>query len=159
MMTIRRMLPLLLLAVAAAAAIRPAHARPEERRMMMKKLTPVLIVDRVEPGAAFWRERLGFEQHLAVPHGDGLGFVGLQKDGVEIMYQTRASVADDLPPLAGGEYRTVLFIEVEDLDAVERAMQGVEVVHPRRRTFYGTDELVVREPGGNVVVFAQPAAQ
>jgi len=28
-------------------------------------------------------------------------------------------------------------------------------VIPRRTTFYGADELIVREPGGNVVTFAQ----
>lgn len=159
MTTIRRFLCVLLLAATAAAAP-PAHAQTREPATMnMRQLTPVLIVDRVEPSAAFWRERLGFEQHLEVPHGDGLGFVGLRRDGVEIMYQTRASVADDLPPLAEGPYRAVLFIEVADLDAVERAMRGAEIVHPRRRTFYGTDEVVVRDPGGNLIVFAQPAAQ
>lgn len=125
--------------------------------MIVQRLTPVLIVDRVEPAAAWWRERMGFEQTMEVPHGDGLGFVGLEQAGVEIMYQTRASVAEDLPPLAQAEYRTVLFIEVDDLDAVERAMAGAEIVHPRRTTFYGMHELVVREPGGNVVVFAQRA--
>jgi hypothetical protein len=36
-------------------------------------------------------------------------------------------------------------------------MEGVEVVSPRRTTFYGMHEIAVREPGGNVVVFAQPA--
>ncbi len=151
----KTILPLLLLAALAAAAFRPAA--PQEPTMTARKLTPVLIVDRVEPAAAFWRDRLGFEQTMEVPHGDGLGFVGLQQGGVEIMYQTRASVADDLPSLAQGEYRTVLFIEVADLDAVERAMAGVEIVNPRRTTFYGMHELAVREPGGNVVVFAQPA--
>lgn len=122
----------------------------------MKKLTPVLVVDAVEPAAAFWRDRLGFEQTMEVPHGDELGFVGLQKGGVEIMYQSRASVAADMPSLAEGPYRSVLFIEVDDLDAVERAVAGAEIVTPRRQTFYGMDEIAVRDPGGNIIVFAQP---
>ena len=125
----------------------------------MKKLSPVLIVDRVEPAAEFWTSRLEFERTVELPHGDALGFVILAKDGVEIMYQSRASVAEDMPSLAEGPHRTVLYIEVEDLDAVERAMQGVEIVTPRRTTFYGMMEIGVREPGGNVVVFAQPGAQ
>ena len=156
----RRIVPVLLLAAAfAAAAYHPAHARPERPAMTAKKLTPVLVVDRVEPAIAFWRDRLGFEQEFEVPHGDAIGFVSLHQGGVEIMYQSRASVADDLPSLAEGTHRTVLFIEVDDLDAVERAMQGVEVVSPRRTTFYGMHEIAVREPGGNVVVFAQPTEQ
>ena len=45
-----------------------------------------------------------------------------------------------------------------DLDAVVDAVAGLELVVPRRRTFYGMDEVGVREPGGRVVVFAQPVA-
>ena len=150
---------LLLLAAPAAAAVRPNPTVPEEGpAMTMKKLTPVLVVDRVEPCAEFWTGRLGFRRTAEVPHDGALGFVILEKDGVEIMYQSRASAAADLPPLAEGAHRTVLFLEVGDLDAVERAVQGVEVVSPRRTTFYGMHEIAVREPGGNVVVFAQQAS-
>ena len=124
--------------------------------MTTKRLTPVLVVDHVGPAVAFWRDRLGFEQQFEVPHGDEIGFVSLQQGEVEIMYQTRASVADDLPALAAAAHSTVLFIEVDDLDAVERAMEGAEIVVPRRTTFYGMNEIAVREPGGNVVIFAQP---
>jgi uncharacterized glyoxalase superfamily protein PhnB len=124
----------------------------------MKKLTPVLVVDQVEPCAAFWTGALGFERTAEVPHDGETGFVMLQKDAVEIMYQSRASVAADLPALAEGAHRTVLFIEVGDLDAVEAAVAGAEVVQPRRTTFYGMMEIGVREPGGNVVIFAQPSA-
>lgn len=122
----------------------------------MKKLTPILYVERIEPAIAFW-ERLGFARTAEVPHEDHLGFLILQKDGVEVMYQTRDSVQADLPAVA--ERLTMegsmLFIEVDDLDAVERALEGAERVVPRRKTFYGADELFVREPAGNLVGFAQ----
>lgn len=122
----------------------------------MKKLTPVLYVEHIEPALPFWVDRLGFQQVMEVPEGDALGFVILAKDGVEVMYQTRASVANDIPALANTPMRgSLLFIEVGDLDAIERALQGIEPVVPRRTTFYGADELVVREPAGNVVTFAQ----
>lgn len=156
---IRRALSLVLLAGLCAAAYRPAHPRSETPAMTMKKLTPVLVVDQVAPAAAFWRERLDFELQFEVPHEGELGFVSLTSGGVEIMYQSRASVAADLPALAAAAHGTVLFIEVDDLDAVERAMEGVEIVSPRRTTFYGMHEVAVREPGGNVVVFAQPSEQ
>ena len=123
----------------------------------MKKLTPVLVVDQVEPCAAFWTGALGFARTVEMPHDGELGFVILQNDAVEIMYQSRASVAADLPSLAEGAHRTVLYIEVDDLDAVETAVAGAEIVQPRRTTFYGMMEIGVREPGGNVVIFAQPS--
>ena len=125
----------------------------------MQKLTPVLYVEEIEPALPFWVDRLGFEKTAEVPQGDRLGVVILQKGGVEVMYQTRASVEHDVPALAGTPMGgSLLFIQVEDLDAVARALEGVEPVVPRRKTFYGADELIVREPAGNVVTFAQFAS-
>jgi uncharacterized glyoxalase superfamily protein PhnB len=128
----------------------------------MRKLSPLLTVEAIEPCLPFWVERLGFAKTVEVPDGSALGFVILAKDGVEIMYQSRASVEKDIPALAkgtdGGMPAMGLFIEVGDIDAVEQALAGIEPVIPRRRTFYGMDEVVVRDPGGYVVVFAQPSA-
>lgn len=123
----------------------------------MKKLTPVIMVDAIEPCVPFW-ERLGFARTAEVPEGDRLGFVILTKDSVEVMYQTHESVAKDaagLVPRSHG-HGAALFIEVNDIVSVERALDGIEVVVPRRQTFYGMDEIGVREPGGHVVMFAQP---
>jgi uncharacterized glyoxalase superfamily protein PhnB len=124
--------------------------------MPMKKLTPVLYVDEIEPCLPFWTERLGFEVTGTVPEGDRAGFAMLEKDGVEIMYQTRASMQNDIPGLADRPRGSAfLFIEVEDLDAVEEELSGVGKVVPRRTTEYGATEVGVLEPGGNVVVFAE----
>lgn len=122
----------------------------------MKKLTPVLVVEAIEPLFPFWVDRLGFEVTVEVPQGERLGFVILARDGAEVMYQTEESVAEDVPAL-GREPRgtTFLFLEVEDLDAVADALEGVEPVAPRRQTFYGADELIVRDPAGHVVTFAE----
>jgi uncharacterized glyoxalase superfamily protein PhnB len=123
----------------------------------MKKLTPVIMVDAIEPCVPFW-ERLGFAKTAEVPEGDRLAFVILTKDSVEVMYQTHESVAKDaagLVPRTHG-HGAALFIEVSDIVSVERALDGIEVVVPRRQTFYGMDEIGVREPGGHVVMFAQP---
>lgn len=126
----------------------------------MRKLSPLLTVEAIEPCLPFWVERLGFAKTVEMPDGPSLGFVILAKDGVEIMYQSRASVEKDIPPMARGAANALpamgLFIEVSDIDAVEKALAGIEHVIPRRKTFYGMDEVVVRDPGGYVVVFAQP---
>jgi uncharacterized glyoxalase superfamily protein PhnB len=123
----------------------------------IKRVTPILYVDRIEPSIPFWVDRLGYARTAEVPHGDALGFLILEKDGTEIMYQTRDSVLADLPAVAEGFAMrgTILFIEVQDLAEVERAMEGAEIVVPRRTTPYGADEIFVREPAGNVVGFAQ----
>ena len=120
----------------------------------MSKLTPVIIVDQVEPCAAFWEQRLGYARTAEVPGEHGLAFVIVEKDGVELMYQSRAGMGAEAPP-AAREPTIQLFIEVGDLDAVEQAMQGI-IVLPRHTTFYGMTEFTVRDPAGTLVIFAQP---
>jgi uncharacterized glyoxalase superfamily protein PhnB len=123
-----------------------------------KKLTPVLMVDAIEPCLPLWVDKLGWTKTAEVPEGDKIGFVLLAKDGVELMYQTWASVEKDVghaTPKAKGT-SVGLFFEVSDLDAVVKQLAGVPVVLPRRRTFYGMDEYGVAEAGGHTVVFAQP---
>jgi uncharacterized glyoxalase superfamily protein PhnB len=125
---------------------------------MLKQLTPVLVVDAVEPCLAFWTGGLGLEPVHQIPGPDGaLMFASVQKDGIEVMYQSKASVIADHPALAAelGGRSMVLFITVDDLDAVERAVAGAPVVKPRHKTFYGSEEIYVREPGGHLVGFAQ----
>lgn len=124
----------------------------------MRKLTPVMVVDEIEPCLPFWLDRLGFEKTAEVPEGSKLGFVILKKDDVEVMYQSRESVEKDVPALLPEQdgHPIALFVEVSDVAAVEQALNGFEVILPRRKTFYGMDEFGVKEPGGTPVVFAQP---
>jgi catechol 2,3-dioxygenase-like lactoylglutathione lyase family enzyme len=124
--------------------------------MNVTSITPILYVEEIEPCVPFWTERLGFTKAVDVPEGDRSGFVILQRDKMQVMYQTRASVQNDVPSIADTPMRgSILFIEVDDIDAVERAVAGAEVVVPRRRTFYGADELFVRDPAGNLIGFAE----
>lgn len=128
--------------------------------MKLKKLAPILIVDRIEPLLPLW-DALGFRRTVEVPHGDALGFVILERDGIEVMYQTRASVGADDPRVLEGAHApgtTALFLEVDDLDAFVSALpQGTDVVNARRQTFYGSTETIVRDGAGNVITFAQMA--
>ena len=122
------------------------------------RLTPVLVVDAVEPCLAFWTDRLGFAAENQVPGDDGkLVFASVKKGDIEVMYQTRSSVIAERPDAASEltGHSTTLFITTDDLDAVEKAIAGAPVVVPRHTTFYGSTEVYVREPGGNMVGFAQ----
>jgi len=121
----------------------------------MLKLTPVLVVDAVETCLPFWCERLGFTKTVEVPHGDRLGFAILEHGGVELMLQSRASVADDIAALAKEPSRSMLFIEIESLDDVKRALGDWPRFLEERTTFYGTREIGVRDPAGNAVILAQ----
>ena len=120
------------------------------------KSTPVLLVETIEPSLPLW-EALAFSRTVEVPRGDTLAFVILVSGNVEIMYQTVASMRED-SPAHGARFRddkTFLFVEVDDIDAIEKTVAHFETVMPRRQTFYGSTEIGIREPGGHFVTFAQ----
>jgi uncharacterized glyoxalase superfamily protein PhnB len=123
----------------------------------IRKSTPVLFVEAIEPSLPFWQERLGFERTVEVPDGDRLGFVILTNGAVEVMYQTVAMLTKDSAAHAAIFHndKTFLFIEVDNIDAIAKVLDGFEIVLPRRETFYGSTEIGYREPGGHCVTFAQ----
>ena len=125
--------------------------------MNVKRITPVLFVTEIEPMLAFWVEALGFAKAIEVPHGDKLGFVALQKDGTEIMYQTHASLGDDMPLVleAAKKGPTFLYIEVDSLGAVLTALKTYKIEQPERTAFYVMREVGYQDPGGHFVTFAQ----
>jgi len=130
--------------------------KPRTTQLAVKRLTPVLLVRDIEPCLELWVNRLGFKKTIEVPEGSRLGFVALQKGKIEVMYQTIESVAKDVPAFASralGESN--LFIDVEDIDAIERAVAGIRFVVPRRKTFYGSTEVGIQDPAGNTILFAQ----
>jgi hypothetical protein len=84
-----------------------------------------------------------------------LGFIILQRDGAQVMVQTCDRMQGDLPAIADTPPGAgILYLRVRELDAVASALEGADVVVPRRTTPYGAEEIFVREPGGNIVGFA-----
>jgi len=129
--------------------------------MKIKKITPVLYADELEPCIKFWSERFGLEKTVEVPDGDRLAFVILQKGNVELMYQSFSSARKDAPAISGEIEggRTFLYLEVEKLEPFLAATKSANVVLPLRTTFYGAKEIGVKDPAGHVVVFAEMGAQ
>lgn len=128
--------------------------------MPVKKLTPVLFVEKIEPVLPFWTQHLGFIKTVEVPEGNHLGFVILQQGSVEVMYQSYSSVEKDMPAISPDVRKgpTFLYIEVENLDALKPALESADVYMPERNTFYGAREIGVRDPAGHFLTFAQMSA-
>jgi uncharacterized glyoxalase superfamily protein PhnB len=116
-------------------------------------------VKEIEPCLRFWVDRMGFENLAQVPEGDKIGFVMLQRNGVELMIQSAASVSKDEPAFApGGESRVAsLFIEVDDFADTLKRLEGYPLAMKERTTFYGMREVGIFDPAGNVVMFAVKA--
>src|SRR5579862_671904 len=93
------------------------NAQEKVAAMNVNKLTPVLLVEEVEPCVRFW-ERVGFAKTIEVPEGNKIGFVILQKGEVEVMYQSYASVEKDVPsnPLLSNRGPSFLYVEVASLN-------------------------------------------
>jgi uncharacterized glyoxalase superfamily protein PhnB len=128
--------------------------------MNVKRITPVLFVKEIEPVLPFWVGALGFAKTIEVPHENKLGFVALQKDGVEVMYQSYASLGEDMPAISEASRKgpTFLYIEVDNLDAVLAALKNTQIVQPERTAFYGMREVGYQDPAGHFITFAQRVA-
>jgi catechol 2,3-dioxygenase-like lactoylglutathione lyase family enzyme len=120
----------------------------------MNSIVSNLIVPSIEACLPFYVERLGFTQTVDVPHEGKLGFVILKRGTVELMLQSCASVAVDIAGLEPDKFRAALYIEVDQLAPIRKALKDWPLVVPERTTFYGAREIIVRDPAGNVVAFA-----
>ena len=129
--------------------------------MIVKRITPVLFVNAIEPVLAFWVDRLGFTKTIEVPHGDKLGFVALQHGATEVMYQTFASLGDDMPLIleAAKKGPTFLYVEIDDLDFVLSALKNSRITQPERTAFYCMREVGFQDPAGHYLTFAQAVPQ
>ena len=125
--------------------------------MNVKKITAILFVEQVEPCVQFWVERFRFEKTAEVPDGNHLAFAMLQRANVELMYQSYASADKDIATIAQAVRKgpSFLYIEVDNLDETIAAVKDVEIVMPRRTTFYESTEIGIQDPAGHFITFAQ----
>lgn len=125
--------------------------------MKIIRSTPILVVKDIRLNLEFWEKNLGFEKKVEVPHEDAVGFVLLARDGIEVMLQSRKSIAADLPQIIRDldQPLALQYIDVDSIQEVLQRMKGIELIVEPRETFYGTREIVVRDPAGFLIVFAE----
>jgi len=126
----------------------------------VKKITPILFAAELEPCIQFWTEQLGFQKTVEVPEGSKIGFAILEKNGVELMYQSFASTEKENAATGAAVRKgpSFLYIEVADIDAALAATKGAEIVMPMRTTFYQAKEFGIKDPVGHYLIFAQQGA-
>ena len=124
--------------------------------MKVKRATPVLFVDSVAATRDFLK-RAGFEVAVEIPDGKTLGFAILERDGAQVMVESRDNTNEAAAIRAKSKKAAAshVFVEVDDLDALIAALGRAEILVERHKTFYNSDELTYQEPGGHLVTFAQ----
>ena len=151
------LITVIILAVSAGQSAYNAQTTAEKKQMINRS-TPILHVAAVEPAIKFWTERFVFKATIEVPEGNHIGFVALEKNGIELMYQTYSGMkADPANPLADAVEKgpSFLFMEVPDIQETIRALNSAEIVQGLHDTFYGSKEVIAKEPGGHYVIFSQ----
>ena len=140
-----------------AISISEKNMKPAE----VKKITSILFAEDLEPSIRFWTERMGFQKTVEVPEGNKIGFAIVEKNGLELMYQSFASAEKDNAATGAAVRKgpSFLYIEVGDLDAALQATKGAEIVMPVRTTFYHAREFGIKDPAGHFLIFAQQGAE
>jgi len=135
--------------------------------MTLNSVTANLIVADVTRTVDWYLEVLGFQFTVGVVEGtedsvfeatgQPLGFAMLKRDAVELMFQSHASVAVELPDMKPATGNGVaLYIDVDDVDELHAELsEHVDIVVGLNNTFYGAREFHLRDCNGMIVGFAQ----
>ena len=129
---------------------------------MLKKLTPNFMVEDVRKTIAFYQGVLGFEVVTTVEDEVEIGFAIMRRDQIELMFQSRKSLSENVPALTGSSIGAsqTLYIEVTGIDQLYEQLQDkVEVVVEMHSTFYGTREFYFKDINGYILSFSEATAQ
>ncbi len=126
----------------------------------LRKLTPNLMVEDVNKTVDFYKNMLGFDVLATVPETGQLNWAMLKQGDVEMQFQTRASLSEEIPAFKdraiGGTL--TLYIDVEDVTALHNALKDkVAIVQAMHTTFYGTQEFAIEDCNSFVLSFSQGA--
>lgn len=126
--------------------------------MNLKALTPNLMVESVSQTVEFYKEVLGFELVMTLPEEGVPDWALVRSAGVEMMFQSQASMRSELPsfqnrPVGGS---LTLYIQMEDVQEFHARLQEKGIaVEDLNTTFYGMREFRVPDCNGYMLVFAQ----
>jgi lactoylglutathione lyase len=134
------------------------HADTQEVSLMLKKLTPNLMVEDVRQTLTFYQDTLNFRVVMTLPETAPFDFAIVQRDGVELMFQSRQSLSENVPALAGsviGASQTFYFEVAGINELYQQLREKVEIAVDLHTTFYGTQELYFRDINGYILSFSE----
>jgi uncharacterized glyoxalase superfamily protein PhnB len=123
----------------------------------MESLSPNIFTHNMAETIALY-QLLGFSVTMSVPEsGDDLVWAMMVNGSVTFMFQTYASLADELPEISrdkGGSL--LLYIDVKNIrEFFESIKDKVKVLKGLEKTFYGATEFSILDNNNYVLTFAE----
>jgi len=123
----------------------------------MESLSPNIFVKDMNETIAFYKH-LGFQLIASVPEdGNSLIWAMMMNGNVTIMFQTYASLGDELPEISrkdGGSL--LLYIKTTHIiKFFESVKNKVTVLKELEKTFYGATEFSILDNNNYVLTFAE----
>lgn len=135
----------------------------------MNKISPNLMVENVKETVDFYKDVLGFELVMAVPTENKTvlfempgnmkyAYALVKKGNAEIMFQERASLAEDIPgftsAMAIGGSMT-LYFALDNVDSYFGEIKDkVDVVKGPFKAWYGRNEVYISDNNGYILGFS-----
>lgn len=124
---------------------------------MYKKCTPECGVLDVNKTVEWYKDKLGFELVMTVPQSGRYEWALMKKDSVEIMFQTKKSLGDELPPIKSLPVSgsMILYVGVDNIKEIYDELKNkVRICKDLHKTFYGSEEFAIEDYNGFVILFS-----
>ena len=123
----------------------------------MESISPNIFVKNIDETIKFY-ELLDFQLTMKVPEqGGGLVWAMMTCGKVNFMFQTFASLGDDLPEISrqdGGSL--LLYIQIKGIRQYhDRIKDRVDILKGLEKTFYGATEFSIQDINGHILTFAE----
>jgi uncharacterized glyoxalase superfamily protein PhnB len=123
----------------------------------MESLTPNIFVSSMNETIAFYR-LIGFQPVMTVPpEGTDFVWVMMMNGNVTFMFQTFASLGDELPEISRQNGASqLLYIKLKNIrEFFDQIKDKVKVMKPVETTFYGATEFSILDNNNYVLTFAE----
>ncbi|MDB5017954.1 MAG: glyoxalase [Mucilaginibacter sp.] len=123
----------------------------------MESLSPNIFVNSMDETIAFYKS-IGFQVVMTVPEaGNDFVWAMMANGNVTFMFQTFASLGDELPEISRQNGASqLLYIKLKKIrDFFELIKDKVKILKPLDKTFYGATEFSILDNNNYVLTFAE----
>lgn len=126
--------------------------------MELQKLVSNLMVEDVNKTVQFYEDVLDYILGMNFPEDGQWDWALMKRDGVELMFQSKKTMAKELFPLkdkpVGGTIS--LYVTVDDVKAYHKLVKDkVKIIRDLHPTEYGTEEFSFEDCNGYILIYAQ----